>query len=145
MLGVFIAVEAGLTAWARTSATPTLLARASAEERGDVYSSLASTAGALLGFTIAAVAVLVSFKKAGRGARDANLGTARRRLVVVLLVTAAFLGLTLVLATVGLGVDRGASGHEWLEHLALSAAVASIIGLAIGGVAFLLAILEQGK
>jgi hypothetical protein len=144
IVGVFAGSEIGFTAWARLSDSPTLLARADKAERGDLYASLSSSSGALLGFTIAAVAVLVAFGgPAGPSPRDANVHAARRKLVSVLLVTAAFLGSALVLSTIALGVDRAAAGHEWLEHLTLAAAAASAVGLAIGGLGFTLAVLER--
>lgn len=141
---IFVGSEIGFTAWAQLSDSPTLLARADKAERGDLYSSLSSSSGALLGFTIAAVAVLIAFgRPASPSPREANLDAARRKLVSVLLVTAAFLGSALVLSTIALGVDRAAAGHEWLEHLTLSAAAASAAGLAVGGLGFTLAVLER--
>jgi hypothetical protein len=144
IIAIFVGSEIGLTIWAQLSDGPTLLARANKADRSDVYSSLSSSSGALLGFTIAAIAVLVAFgAPASPGPREANLIAARRKLVAVLLVTAAFLGSTLTLSTIALGVDRAAPGHEWLEHLTLAAAGASAIGLAVGGLGFTLAILER--
>ena len=144
IVAVFVGSEIAFTAWARFSDSPTLLARADKAERGDLYSSLSSSSGALLGFTIAAVAVLIAFGRPARPSpREANLDAARRKLVSVLLVTAAFLGSALVLSTIALGVDRAATGHEWLEHLTLSAAAASAAGLAVGGLGFTLAVLER--
>ncbi len=144
IVATFTGSEIGFTVWAQLSYSPTLLARADESDRGDLYSSLSSSSGALLGFTIAAVAVLVAFGgPASRAPREVNVDVARRKLVSVLLITAAFLGLTLVLSTIALGVDRAAAGHEWLEHLTLSAAAASAVGLAIGGLGFTLAVLER--
>lgn len=141
---IFVASEVGLTLWAQRSDGPTLLARADGTARSDMYSSLSSSSGALLGFTIAAVAVLVAFGgPASPGAREANIGGARRKLVGVLLVTATFLASTLVLSTIALGVDRAAAGHEWLQHLTLASAGASVVGLAVGGLGFTLAVLER--
>jgi hypothetical protein len=144
VVAIFAGSEVGFTVWAQLSDGPTLLARADKADRSDLYSSLSSSSGALLGFTIAAVAVLIAFGgPASPAPREANLDAARRKLVGVLLVTAAFLGSALALSTIALGVDRAAAGHEWLEHLTLSAAVASAIGLAIGGLGFTLAVLER--
>lgn len=144
MIAIFVCSEIGLTIWAQLSDGPTLLARADKTDRSDVYSSLSSSSGALLGFTIAAVAVLVAFGgPASSGSREASIVAARRKLVGVLLVTAAFLASTLVLSTVALGVDRAAAGHEWLEHLTLASAGASVVGLAVGGLGFTLAVLER--
>jgi len=146
IFAIFAGSEIGLAVWERLSSGPILLARADTGDRGDIYSSLSTTSGALLGFTIAAVAVLITLGPAsGRSAREANLDSARRRLVQVLLTTATFLGLALALSTVALGVDRGSAGRQWIEHLVLASAVASAIGLAIGGLGFALAVLERAN
>ncbi len=144
IVAMFVGSEIGLTVWAQLSDGPTLLARADKAGRSDVYSSLSSSSGALLGFTIAAVAVLTAFGgPASPGPREANIIAARRKLSGILLVTAAFLGATLALSTIALGVDRDTAGHEWLEHLTVTTAGASAVGLAIGGLGFALAVLER--
>jgi hypothetical protein len=52
-----------------------------------------SSSGALLGFTIAAVAFLIAFGgPASPSPRQANFDAARRKLVSVVLITAASLG-----------------------------------------------------
>lgn len=143
----FLGVELAQVTWATLSERPVLLARSSSEVRADLYSSLTGSSGALLGFTIAAVAILVTFApRHGSGVdvtREDNLGRARRKLVGVLLATAAALGFTLVCATLALGIDRGDSARSWLEQLVVSGAVASMLGLTLGGLGFTLAVLER--
>ena len=145
VVAAFVGSEIGLTVWEHLSSDPILLARADTVDRGDIYSSLSTSSGAILGFTVAAVAILVTFAPSVPSAREANLEAARRRLVQVLLTTATFLGLALALSTVALGVDRGSAGHEWIEHLTLASAAASAIGLAVGGLGFSLAVLERAN
>lgn len=143
----FLVVELAQVAWAVLSERPVLLARGTSEARADLYSSLTGSSGALLGFTVAAVAILVTFEtRHGLGvepAREENLGRARRKLVGVLLATAAALGFTLAGATLALGIDRGESALSWLQQLVVSGAVASMLGLTLGGVGFALAVFER--
>jgi hypothetical protein len=79
IVAIFAGSEIGFTVWAQLSDSPTLLARADKADRSDLYSSLSSSSGALLGFTIAAVAVLIAFGgPASPAPREANLDAARR-------------------------------------------------------------------
>ena len=137
----FAGTEVAFVLW-----QPVLLGRIGKNDRGDVYSALSSSSGALLGFTIAAVAILATFSPVRIGhAHEVNLTIARRRLVQVLLATSGFLGLTLVLSTTALGVDRAAKGHGWIEQLTLASVGASTVGLVIGGIGFALAVLERAN
>jgi hypothetical protein len=146
---VFVAAELAQTTWTLLSSSPIMLARVAPQTRADVYSSLSSSSGALLGFSIATLAILVSFApRRGdwiKAAREETLEKVRVKLAGVLLVTSAALGIVLALATVALGVDRSQVGIPWLQHVVLSGALAGFVGLVLSGLGFALVVIERGR
>ncbi len=145
VLAVFAVCELATLVWSRLAADPILLTAAPPRVRADLYSSLAGSSGALLGFTITAVAILVAFRPRGDSpaARETNLARVRVKLVGVLLATSAFLGTTLALSTLSIGLDQQSASHEWLSVQVLNCAVTSLVGLSLGGLGFALAVVER--
>ncbi|MGH2975059.1 MAG: hypothetical protein ACRDLL_09375 [Solirubrobacterales bacterium] len=83
----FAVFELTAVIWSLLANGPVLLAAASPRVRSDLYSSLAESSGALLGFTITAVAILVSLppRTNASAPREVNLAQVRIKLVGVLL------------------------------------------------------------
>lgn len=138
-LGAFVAGLSALATWASVARTPILLAKGDAERRVAVYNSLTGTSAGLLGFTLAAVAIIAAF--ADRSA-SSNTHRARQQIVILLLITSFFLLVILICATVGIALDQATSGSEALESILGASLFASSLGLLIGGGAFALSVLE---
>lgn len=144
-----------LTAWAHLSDQPVLLGASDKATRQQVYSSLTGSSSALLGFTIAAVAILAalaprrpeSFSDRVRNsevAREKNAARARTKVIWTLLATALFLLVVLVTASVAIAVDTRSVGNPMITIVIGSASFASIAGLLFGGLGLSLAVVERG-
>lgn len=136
ILGVFIVILAGYGLWAYLSPTPILLGTVPKEERVRLYTSLASASGPLLGFTVASLALLVALTPERRAVEHLKSLAAWSMLPAILLVSAAFLVVTLVLSLIAQIVDAGAQPNQLMEALVLASASTGLFGLLIGGVAF---------
>lgn len=127
-----------------------LLAAVKPDLRKDIYSSLTGSSSGLLGFALAAVAILAAFAPKvdaqGRNRRkEEELAEARSDIAKCLLVTSAFLMVILVASTVGIGVDVDRKGSPTLSVIVVSAGFASLIGLLISGLGVTLSILERNS
>jgi hypothetical protein len=118
--------------------------------RQQVYSSLAGTSSSLLGFTIAAVAIIAAFSPRKRGLSDSNtsekaLARARDRLIIALLAASAFFLVVLLASSVGLVVDVGNVSNPVISSIIVGSGSASVVGLLIGGFGLALAIIERSN
>jgi len=126
----------GCLAVARAKSLP-LLSKLVESTRTDLMSSLAETAGSLLGPSLAAMSILIAIPKATK--KDVRL--ARQRIAIALLAQAGLLGLVLVIATYLIVL----APVLWLSALLLGCLTGCVIGLLVVGTAFALAIVEQGE
>jgi hypothetical protein len=118
-----------------------LLARLDPDTRTTLYGSLASSAGALLGFTIASLAILFTLdpdRPLVKRAQDHQLWAMLNR---TLLVAAASLALVLVTATTALALDNGPEPCLPIEVAVFTLTVIAGLNLLIAGIAFALVVL----
>ena len=125
-----------------------LLAAVASDSRKDVYSSLAGSAGGLLGFALAGVAILAAFapKEAstpGARARERRLADARNSIMKCLLSSSFFLLLVLIFSTIGLAIDDGKTGGSIVTSFVVSSCFASIVGLFVSGLGLAMAVIER--
>jgi hypothetical protein len=133
-----------------TSEPPVLLAGTKPAVRQQFYSSLTSSSGSLLGFTIAAVTILAAFgpKKSPlpeKAHREKALAKARVLVGATLLVTAFLLLGVLLISTILLAIDQADVGSTWLMIVNLSSAFGAAFGLLVGGVGLALAVAERSR
>lgn len=116
-----------------------LIGRVEPGTRRDLYMSLAGTSGALLGFVITSLAILLALPNATAIDR---LRTFRAwpLLTQTLLVAAAFFAAALVFSTLGIALDTGVVGCLWLEIPVFTLVVIAGAELLVGGVAFAMVI-----
>lgn len=110
-------------------------------ERLAVYDATSAAAGPLLGFVVAAVAVLIVLPDRPSVDRLRELA-AWRALPKMLLVTAGLLTLTLLLTLVGQTADASSEGDWLFEVFAFASMCGSLIGLVLSGAAFALAVTQ---
>lgn len=108
-------------------------------ERAQVYSAIAGAAGGLLGFTLAALAIVFAF---GRSESE-RLRVGTRGLVSLLLATSLLLLSTLTLALTSLAMDTTAAVNSVLATGAVAGSIGSAAGLAVSLAAFSLAVLSN--
>lgn len=99
-------------------------------ERSGLYSALAGVSSGLLGFSFAAIAILIAVPKG----QSPRFSAARGQTVSLLLSTCALIGSSLTLSIVGMIVDRGSVAPVWLASSLVSTMITSFVGLAICGV-----------
>jgi hypothetical protein len=117
------------------SGSPVLLAGSDRTTRTAFYSALASATGALLGFAVTALSILVALPS--RPAIEAlRRYSAWKALHWLLLTTAGLLALTLVLSLVGTVYDVESASHGLFAHVAFAAAVASLLAILASGLFF---------
>ncbi|MEU9874336.1 hypothetical protein AB0C87_41500 [Actinomadura sp. NPDC048021] len=146
----FVAFEVSLAGIHLTGHGPVLLAMVSTSARQETYASLTNTASALLGFTIAAIAVLAAFpprpsNNAAQRASEQRLSAARTKLMASLLATSFFMLTLLITSTVALAVDSKKVGNPLLVALVQGSALAVVFGLLVGGVGVLFVLLERSN
>jgi len=110
-------------------------------ERLAVYDATSAAAGPLLGFVVAAVAVLIALPDRPSVERLRELA-AWRALPKMLLVTATLLTVTLILTLVGQSADASTNSDWLFEVFVFAAMVGSLFGLVVSGLAFGLAITQ---
>lgn len=120
--------------------SPSFLGNPSLDLRSRFYSTIASGAGSLLGLTLAAVAILVSFPLREEDDRGSMLAKGRRQLTTVIIALGAYLFLTLAFALVGIMVDIHPRGIPFIQATIFSLMVTDGIGIVITGVLFKLAV-----
>jgi len=111
------------------------------DERLAVYDATSAAAGPLLGFVVAAVAVLVALPDRPSVDRLRELA-AWRALPKMLLVTAGLLTLTLLLTLVGQTADASSQGDSLFEVFVFASMCGSLVGLVLSGAAFALAVTQ---
>ncbi|MDN3294361.1 hypothetical protein QWM81_09920 [Streptomyces ficellus] len=145
---VFVVVESILVAISFVVG-PILLAMVEPGLRKDIYSSLTGSSSGLLGFSLAAVAILAAFSpRVGAGVnrtREQSMAEARGDIAKCLLATSFLLMIVLVVSTIGIGIDTKGEGNLPIVSLVVAAAFASIIGLLISGLGVTLSILERNS
>ncbi|MGW6911573.1 hypothetical protein [Streptomyces sp. NPDC054940] len=134
----------------QTVTGPRLLGAIKPDLRKDIYSSLTGSSSGLLGFALAAVAILAAFapKSEARGRdrrREQDLADARNDIAKCLLVTSVFLMTILVTSTVGIGADASPKASLPISTVVVSAGFASLVGLLISGLGVTLSILERNS
>lgn len=127
-----------------------LLAAASLTAREAVYSSLTSSASALLGLALAIVAVIVAFgpcpSQTGQPTKtERNLARARTIITGSLLMASFFMLVVLIVSTIALSVDTKHIGNSATTTLIEAAGIASVVGLALGGIGLTLVIVERSR
>lgn len=146
----FILAVSGFTIAQVECGHPLLLSSAQAAARQSLYSSLAGTSSSLLGFVIAAVAVLAAFTprevESSRGRmQEKLLAKARTQLITALLSTSFFLLMVLITSSLALVVDLHKVGNPTLTTIILGSVISSVVGLTIGGLGLALAIIEYSR
>ncbi|MFI7332827.1 hypothetical protein [Micromonospora aurantiaca (nom. illeg.)] len=143
-----------LTAWSHLSDQPVLLSASDKATRQQVYSSLTGSSSALLGFAIAAVAILAALAprrpdnpsdraRNSEVAQEKNAARARTKVIWTLLATSLFLLVILVTASIAIAVDTRSVGNPLITVVIASASFASIAGLLFGGLGLSLAVVER--
>jgi hypothetical protein len=105
------------------------LGRLDSAGRSSLYSALAGVSSGLLGFSFAAVAILIAVPRTPQP----RFVDARRQTVSVLLATSLLIGVALVTSVLGMIIDREETAPEWLAALLTSSLISSLLGLAISG------------
>jgi len=118
-----------------------LLGSVPQSQRLAMYDATAAAAGPLLGFVVAAVAVLIALPDRPSIERLRELA-AYRALPRMLLVTAGMLTSTLLLTILGQTADASAEGDTLFEIFAFASMCGSLVGLVLSGVAFALAVTQ---
>jgi hypothetical protein len=134
---VIVAVGCVLFAifWWTSSPSFSYLGRLDHAGRESLFSALAGVSSGLLGFSFAAIAILIAVPRTPHE----RFVSARRQTVSVLLSTSLFVGISLVTSVLGMIIDQSARAPDWLAAGMVSSLIASLFGLTIGG--FSLAIL----
>jgi hypothetical protein len=119
-----------------------LIGRLDPSTRGILYGSLATSAGALLGLTIASIAILLTLDGARPAVAEMQALDAWRILNATLLAAAGFLALDLLVSTVALGLDSGAAGRSGIETAVFAVSIIAFCELVVGGIAFAIVVLN---
>ncbi|MFE1907421.1 hypothetical protein ACFW96_27665 [Streptomyces gardneri] len=121
-----------------------------AENRKEIYSSLTGSSSGLLGFSLAAVAIMAAFgRRPTSNQQDRNrenrLADARVGISKILLATSVFLMAILVTATVGIGVDNAKVGNFPITTVIVASSISSLMGLLVSGVGLTLSLMERSR
>lgn len=149
-LGIFLLTELGLiTAYCIQGDAP-LLARVGTDNRKDIYSSLTGTSSGLLGFTLAAVAIMAAFGKRvantpDEQTRENNLAGARVGISKIMLSTSILLMIILVAATLAIGIDGGKTGSFTLTSVITAAGVSSVVGIIVSCAGLTLSLVDRSQ
>ncbi|MEV8329617.1 hypothetical protein [Streptomyces niveus] len=149
-IACFTIAEALLIAVAFWFDDPILLVSVKPELRKDIYSSVTGSSSGLLGFCLAAVAILAAFapKRDDRPAarrHEREMAEARSDIAKCLLVTSLFLVIILGFSTVGIGADVREQGNVAIAGTVTAAGLAAIGGILISGLGVTLSILERSQ
>ena len=130
---VSLSISARVTrGWERVD----LVGRLDPTTRAILYGSLATSGGALLGLTMASIAILLTLDPARARVADMQSLDAWAILNMTLITAGAFLALVLLVSTVALGVDDRTSGNGILETVVTTVSVVAFAEFAVGGAAF---------
>lgn len=121
-----------------------------AENRKEIYSSLTGSSSGLLGFALAAVAIMAAFGRRPTSnqvdrSRENRLADARVGISKILLATSVFLMAILVTATVGIGIDDGKVGSFPITTIIVASSVSSLMGLLVSGAGLTLSLMERSR
>lgn len=146
----FLLTELVLIALHYTQGDPLLLAKIKTENRKEMYSSLTGSSSGLLGFALAAVAIMAAFGRRSTSTQDDRqrenqLADARVGISKILLATSLFLMTILVTATVAIGVDDQKSGSFALTSVITSSVASSLIGLFVSCAGLVLSLAERSR
>jgi hypothetical protein len=148
----FVAAEIGLSIAQAAMSGPALIAQTQPSIRQQIYSSLTGSSSSLLGFLIAAVAILAAFgpRTTSRVDRDSahrerSLAGARSQLMSFMLTTSFFLLVVLVGSSLGLAIDARTVGNPVFCCVVLGGVLASVVGILISGFALALAVVERSR
>lgn len=124
----WILMYSGLRVWSQLDDGPILLARAEPSRRDDRYTMFNSSSASMLAVTLTVLALLYALpeRPAIREARDSHTWPAIQGL---LLSIDFFCLIALVTAHIGLAVDHGERGVEWLEQIMLISALVATLAL----------------
>lgn len=147
---IFLLIEVGFVAMHYLKEGALLLARLDADHRKDVYSSLTGSSSGLLGFALAAVAIMAAFGRRTAGTaeerlRENRLADARVGISKILLATSVLLMVILVTATLAVGIDDAKTGSFIFTSIITSAAVSSVIGLLVSCAGLTLSLAERSQ
>lgn len=120
---------------------PILLGTLTPEARTDLYGSLAATAGALLGFIVASLSILISLPSSDT-VKQVRARKAWPLLLKALLASAALLAGLLVTASAALAIDRAKTPCVAVELVVEGVTLAAAIQLAVAGAAFAIVVLR---
>lgn len=137
-----VGVAVSYQTWAERSPNPILIGRLDQSTRSILYGSLAGSAGALLGLTIATLAILLTLDDSREAVSEMRQISAWRVMNVTLLFAVGSLGATLALATFALGVDSHPAPNEQLELAVTAVASLAFAELAAGCIAFAIVVLN---
>jgi cytochrome bd-type quinol oxidase subunit 2 len=146
----FLLTELVLTILHYTEGDPLLLAKIKAENRKEIYSSLTGSSSGLLGFALAAVAIMAAFGRRSASTQDERqrenqLADARVGISKILLATSLFLMTILVTATVAIGIDDQKDGSFTLTSVITSSVVSSLLGLFVSCAGLVLSLAERSR
>jgi hypothetical protein len=146
----FLLSDATLIAIHYFYSTKFFLAAVEAENRKEIYSSLTGSSSGLLGFALAAVAIMAAFGRRPTASqenrnRENQLANARVGISKVLLSTSVFLMTILVTATVGIGIDDDKVGSFPITTIITASSASSLIGLLVSGAGLTLSLMERSR
>jgi hypothetical protein len=132
----------GLYLWSRIANEPVLLAGLDPSTRTVLYGSIAGSAGALLGLTIASISILLTLDDERPRVKDMQSLPAWRILHITFLTAAGMFALALASSSIALAVDSGRPGIEWLEIAVVVVAATALVELVVAGLAFTIVVLN---
>ena len=147
---MFVILELAFSVWSAISRAPVLLAALSTTTRQTFYTSLTGTSGTFFTVAIAVVAVLVAFTPRVTGAdstdrAERDQARARRIFVGSWLAASLFMVIVVITATIAQVVDLRHIGNSAITTLIEAAAIASVVGLLIGGAGLTLVLVERSQ
>ncbi|WP_225799689.1 hypothetical protein [Streptomyces sp. NK15101] len=146
----FLLTGASLVAIHYFYAKEFFLAAVETENRKEIYSSLTGSSSGLLGFALAAVAIMAAFGRRPTSSqedrsRENRLADARVGISKILLATSIFLMAILVTATVGIGIDDGKVGSFPITTIIVASSASSLMGLLVSGAGLTLSLMERSR
>lgn len=131
----WVVLYVGLWVWAHFDDRPVLLARAEPGRRDDLYTMFSSSTASMLAVSLTVLAILYALpdRPAIREARESSAWPALQGL---LLSVALLCLIALVTAHLGLALDHGKPGKEWVEFILIASAAVATLSLLIAGLVF---------
>jgi hypothetical protein len=126
---ILLAALLSILFWIISSPSFSFLGNLRADGRSGLYSAIAGISAGLLGFSFAAIAILTAIPRQ----QNARFKAARNQTVSVLLAVSLVMGISLVLALIGMIIDQGSLAPAWLASSLIGTLLASVFGLVLGG------------